>query len=180
VLNTGFWQTVPQDPAAEIWTWEGRSQKVPGPAAEEKGTTNGFLLRPDRPLLVAASTARGATTGFNAQFRVPGKGKPFEVSLLLDLGADGRRKRLAFREPDQVLLLEGDANREDILRPLTLEAKITPGRWFDLGWAADSDSLVFFLDRRPLFALRGGVRPDAAAGLLTNTPANVRGIQLRR
>jgi tRNA A-37 threonylcarbamoyl transferase component Bud32 len=179
--NTGFWQTLPPDPTSDAWTWEGRDKKTPPPAAELKGTADGFLLQPDRPLLVAAAKTRGVS-GYNAQFRVPGKTRTFEISLLFDLGPDGRRKRVAFREPDQVLVFEGDAKGETLSRLVPLDARITPGRWFDLGWASEGDSLVIFVDQRPHFALRGAVRPDAPVGLVTNTPAQVRTnqVQLRR
>ena len=62
----------------------------------------------------------------------------------------------------------------------SMSAKITPGRWFDLGWAAEADTLVVYVDQRPLFALRGAVRPDGTLGLLSNLPASVRTPQIRR
>jgi hypothetical protein len=164
---------------SDTWTWSGRGSGSHPPAALETGTTNGFLLQPDLLLSLSPAKSKGLT-GFNAQFRVPRKGRPFEVSILFDIAPDGRRKRLTLREPDQVLLFEGDAKAETPLRTRTLDAKLSQGRWFDLGWAADVDSLFIYVDQRPLFALRGGVRPDAGAGLITTAPAYVRGLQSRR
>ncbi len=179
--NTGTWIFLSGDPASSAWTWENRAQKAVGPATLSKGNADGMLLQPDRPLWVSTAGPAGPTaSGFNAQIRVQGRGKPFEFSLLFDAQRDGRRKRLVFRDPDEVLLLEGDAKREEVLHPIKLDAKITPGRWFDLGWAAEGDILVLYIDQRPLYALKGAVRPDGAVGLLSTVPASVRTPQIRR
>jgi hypothetical protein len=179
VRNTLDWGTLRPDPQDAAWSWEGREQKTPPPATDRTAAGEGLLLQADRPLWVSKKRSQGAS-GFNAQLRVQDKSKPVEVSLLFDGAPDGRRQRVVFREPDEILLFEGAANRETLVRQVKLEARITPGRWFDLGWAVDSGSLVVYVDQRALFAMRGSVRPDGAIGLVSSLPMNIRTPQVRR
>jgi predicted Ser/Thr protein kinase len=178
VRNTQDWQSLPPDPQDAAWTWEGREQKAAAPAVERRATGEGMLLQPGPGLWMSKARARGVS-GFNAQLRVHGRSAAFEASLHFD-GEDGRRRRIVFRDPDELLLMAGDANGERILHQAKLDARLTQGRWFDLGWAVDGGTLVVYFDQRPVFAVRSGVRADGAFGVSATQPVNVRTPQFRR
>ena len=171
--SAGTWQTVNTALKTDTWSW-----KDPAPAVDEASL--GLKLSPGASLALQPPLLRGAN-GFSIQLRIREPGKPFAAGIRFDFSdKDARYRRLVVQDPGDVVLYEGDGKEEKRVRSQPLEARLGPGQWVDIGFIAEGDDLVCYLNQRPAFILRTPLAPDRLIGLWADTETNVRSIQVRK
>jgi hypothetical protein len=178
--ESGFWAPLSISPSAPHWTWTGKAEGKPAPAAESRAQGHFLRFAAGGELSADPKALRGAS-GFTVEVQVGEPGRPFRAGFTFDRAPDGSRHRmLVIQDPGEVVLYEVGTKGEVREGFQPLERPVTSSRWVDLSVIADAGDLVCLVDRKPVILRRQAVTLDRGFALTTRSAASFRTLEQRQ